>query len=150
LSARGVRQSLGSATTDADGRYEFEAPAGPVMVEPQIGADRHEPRSVEGDSTETTQLPDLKVKLLPTVRGRVVGADGNPAAGAFVMHAQPIRRESIRTDRDGRFAFRMEEDDFGVSLVALHPTERLGGGASISWEELQVGAEMQITLEPES
>jgi peroxiredoxin len=151
LVSHGAGQILYYGHSDADGRYEIEAPAGPVTVEALSGADRQESRTVEADTAKTTQMPDLKLKLLPMVRGQVVGTDGKPVSGAFVMYAwHPTRRTSVLADKEGRFEFRMHEDDFGATITALHPTDRRAGGGVISREDLKAGKEMQITVYPES
>src|SRR5439155_1114619 len=66
LVSRGAGQYVGNyGYTDADGRYEIEAPEGPAVVDAISGADRREGRKVEADTAKTTRMPDLKLKLLP-------------------------------------------------------------------------------------
>ncbi|HLW63683.1 MAG TPA: carboxypeptidase regulatory-like domain-containing protein, partial [Gemmataceae bacterium] len=132
--------------TDADGRYEIEAPDGPVSVQALTGADRSDKRKVETDTTKTTQLPDLKLKMLPMVRGKVVGSDGKPVVSAFVMTTPFARTTSYLTDKDGRFEFRMQEHWDGVTVACYHPTKRLSISKNVMLDDLEAGKEMEIHL----
>jgi protocatechuate 3,4-dioxygenase beta subunit len=95
-------------TTDARGRFEFAAiAAGTYRLlahKPGYAIAVSAPVRLDGRHEESGMT--LELSSGGTVTGRVVTADGRPAAGAVVRAAPPSDRRrlrQVRVDKDGRF-----------------------------------------------
>jgi protocatechuate 3,4-dioxygenase beta subunit len=149
LVSRGAHVIIAQATSDSEGRYEMEGPEGPVTVEAISAVDPLEHRKVEGDTAKSIQMPDLKLKVL-MVRGKVVGPDGKPVANAFVMTTPLSRATTYLAEWEGRFAFRMEDRTDGMTVTALHPTNRMSVAKHVSLDDLNAGNEVVIGMSAET
>jgi thiol-disulfide isomerase/thioredoxin len=149
------------ASSGESGEYEIEGPEGPALVGVLDGngywAEKGR-RSVDVrlDPSRTAPAPDLVVKRLPRVRGRVVLPDGTPAAGALVADRNSHRGRPVLADRDGRFELQLLERDPYLALSACHLTEPLSGGHTVPLENrdgdkvVEKVEEVRVQLQPES
>lgn len=121
--------------TDASGRFEFRNVApGPYQVQAQrqgfFGPLSHEEsRNIisRGITAEPQRTSDLSLGMLPggVISGRVVGADGVPAAGAIVSARRAFYRSgfqtlgqaaNVRADANGRYRLY----DLGAGSLYIH------------------------------
>lgn len=130
------------AETDEDGRFERSGlPAGryryhavsDVFVEPPPG-----PREIELLPGRVTEAPDYTMLPRAILRGRVVGTDGKPVAGALVGYRESV----LYSDDEGRFEFRpgnFERNDNPNNLIEVfHP---LAGGGKLALDVFAPGEE---------
>ncbi len=127
------------------GKVEPDALEG--VLEDQLGVPRSKPRVAA--PTGRAVMPEGKRNL--AVKGRVVGPDGRPVAGAKLLPQQAVvRAEDVSTGPDGGFAFEVERlfvDHFFVRVEAaglaskmfrlddsgdVREPLRLGVGATVS------------------
>jgi len=127
-----------SADTDEQGRYELRVPPGSNRVYYQGGTPGYsvnEPRRrfiqvAEGDTIEGV---DFELKRLPVLRGRVLGPDGQPVAGAKLWDLNwggPARR----TDDQGRFEKFLAGGEAPRYVYITNPDDSLGG---FFWHKLE-------------
>jgi hypothetical protein len=128
----------GTATiTDAAGYYQLAGnPPGPIRMmafESRHGTVYREAEVTEGDNDLDLELPDLVV-----LRGRVLGPDGGPAAGATVA----IRSAHTATAEDGtlRLSFPGGDGDetLTVQAAGLAPAEAMVKDQSGAFDPLVV------------
>ena len=128
--------------TDADGRYRLtQAPPGAVGV--TATHSEYLPRDggladYLGGLVEPGSAPEVEMVRALVKKGRVVGADGLPVAGARVSalprgmrapRSSAVRRALARaglrwsavSDRDGRFSLRQLPPGVSLQVVAEHP-----------------------------
>jgi hypothetical protein len=93
---------------------------------------------------EVRAMPVLHLNLARhSVRGTVVDAAGHPVAGALVGCGES--REAARTDAAGHFQLGGLKTAAPVSVLALHPTERLAGAQELTPDQ---PGEQRLTLQP--
>lgn len=152
-----------SATTDASGAFELRGvSAGKQRVsarrEGLLNATSDELDLANGQTAEVV----LRMGAGGSLSGRVVFADGAPAAGAGVacLDAAPGRGggnfKTLEADTDGRFSFKaLEGKSFTLrATLLIAPGARAESSAPIEaeWSATQTplapGAEVVLTLEP--
>ncbi len=125
-----LRRDRPPVITDADGRYELTGiEATPFLYqEIRVLAEGYAPHARQLARRETGRH-DVKLKPGVVIGGRVVGADGEPVAGARVGTASFVvgpwsvssrmRYPPALTDDDGRFAWRTRRSDAERRIHAL-------------------------------
>lgn len=151
-SAPGPSRPLGSARTDPLGRFriELEERAAALAIEARcdLGAGGV---SAEPDERESVCRVAIELVAVATVRGRVVGADGEgvgslsvaiaPYSAASGAAGASWRREAI-TDHQGRFS--VGDVPAVPSVVAVRAPH---GGHELVRFEFPLEAELLVTLE---
>jgi RNA polymerase sigma factor (sigma-70 family) len=142
------------AKSSADGGFAFEAL--PVSDDWQFAARRPDAR---GETTEPVVLPAdgaapdviIRLRTLGLVTGRVIGADGKPAADAFVSLVPTTARAERRTaptNIDG--CFRFEGVARGRYRVGVSSSggRFIGDPVSIDGETTSTPAAVELRIEP--
>jgi len=102
--------TISFADTDANGHYEIEIPEGPILISFGSRGD-----VVEADFENGKPLPDLVLKSLPVISGKVLDPNGRPVVGAIIRVIKYMgETEYTQTDKDGRFE--IEVDDFEYDI----------------------------------
>lgn len=131
--ARVVHLPTRVATTDAAGRFELPGfPSSQTRLALEVEADGFAPTSARLNLKSADPV-ELTLGLEARVSGRVVGADGTPAASAWVL----VDDRETRTEPDGSFVVRglapMRAPNYFVravgdaSLAAVAPKELVAG-----------------------
>ena len=152
----------GDCETDESGRFEVDAAVGLVAVEAFLDGYFRSPSKFEFQvSSEVTELPDIQLTPLPTIRGKVVTAAGQPVAGAITCFRSTGRGADSTvslTDESGRFELPvsripMSQDLDGLQttifVLALDPESGNAGRAEIDLTNSSSVADMQVTLKPQ-
>jgi len=127
------------AKTDALGRFELSVPAGGALLLAEAeGLAPSEAEWMRLPAGEARELV-LQVRQPTTLRGRVLTADGSPAAGASVSVSEGrgpgARGEPVLADDEGRFEFL----ELGEGLYRV--TAALDGYVSESQDSVPVSLE---------
>jgi thiol-disulfide isomerase/thioredoxin len=155
------------AETDAEGMYSLQLAAGPVRI-------THQGQSEDGQGfipepgelafvvapDGSTIAPDLTLRPMPKIRGRVIDEGGRPVENAVVRLRGSLRwMQPVATDVEGRFElappfvpqdFDTEEDRPEQPLVAFHPYQRLAGRITVRLTDpAELLGDLTITLAPE-
>jgi hypothetical protein len=138
-----VRWSSGirSLSTDAGGNYQAWVEAAVYRV--QVEVDGHAPQWTEwtdfGRDTPPV-FPDVVIKALRSIAGRVVDHQRQPVAGARVIQSGdgPQRTEAA-TDKDGRFRLAGYQNEAGFVFAEKD-------GFRFHGQPLKAGDDVQIVL----
>ena len=139
-----------TATSDDEGRFMVTGlPPGRYIYSAQndthadvpTQGDEYSNREIELAPGASATAEDFNMLQRATVRGRVIGPDGKPVAGAMVgcqavsaNHYDCI--DVVYTDADGRFELRPGHFKYSHhGLEAFHP---LAGGADLNFNDLQL------------
>ena len=91
----------------------------------------------------------LRLHSLLTLRGRLVGADGKPIAGAF-MGGWPVTSEPNGSDKQGRFCLKVTREEWDRrekrQIDFYAPNHRL---TEVSLDKFSLDRETLVTLKPE-
>ncbi len=143
-------RSSGSCQAQADGLFRCPVPAsGRYRFEASAPAE-----GLYGAAELSLPAGDLQLRLLlrSELRGRVVDADGQPVANAWVRfarlklteHGFPLRQPGVRTDNEGSFRLQgLPEEEGVLTAVAggLLGALRFGSPSGIE-------PSLQLTLQP--
>jgi hypothetical protein len=146
--------------TDKEGRFAAHGPAGwyrcwiqnaPEGFSPPANEGRAAQESIKVEAGKSHEFPPYALLRTVTFTGRVVTADGKPAAGAKVrsggFELRTIRRNSTTADKDGGFSFtNLSPQD------AVAPRARLGKAVNIpqTFELEKTKGPVQLELNEEN
>ena len=148
------RQVIARSRSRDDGFFEIAAPAGRFTLSVSTGngfyAERGTERSIQIKPGEATEVSDLPARQLPKIEGVVLMPSGEPAARTLVVYDERGVDPQL-TDENGRFEFQViRKDHAGVHLRVSHLTEKWSAGRAIAMDEVMLGRQVQIQLQPES
>jgi len=162
LSMKEEPRRVETATTDRSGRFVFGGIEKPGTAWLAIRAPGYSPRVLDIDDVGGTALVFDELELRPRwcCRGRVIGPDGSPFAGARITgifdHRFPkfddqqkmIREESVTTSGpDGSFLFCSGDDRSERHLAAPGAYRAEAEGLVSIWTSRNDGAELLLPLE---
>jgi thiol-disulfide isomerase/thioredoxin len=145
--------------TDRNGQYELTLAAGPARItfsESNLFAkDAYTNLVVAPDGS--TAVPDIRVRPLPKVSGRVVGPDGRPIPKTIVRFRGKLEfLQPTLADESGRFEIPItwlpEEEGQRVlvhPLVAFHAYEPLGARVDVHLDRPETLTNLLLKLQPE-
>ena len=136
-----LRPRTGAATTivrtDARGRYRFRLPPGETdfqVIGPVFGKISRLTVSIPEDRA-SFQMPIISVETDPTIRGKLLDADGQPVVGATILGIdkndllEPFLGAQYVTDAGGRFVLPSEVYKRAATGNQTRLRIRLPGGA---------------------
>ena len=136
--------SAGDAQTDADGFYEIDLISAEAQVEAIHEGYFGDPSVVRVDVAESKEIGNITLRPVPTLKGRVLDPNGNPASGKIVRFrcigrspGDPI----CLTDADGKFELKLDRVPYlplgsiglqtDVFVIGFDPKSNLAGRASV-------------------
>lgn len=141
------------ATTDADGRYRFDAAPGDIYqiraTHPQAGRNFFSPDlPASGTHQLDIALPGSVADIIPTLSGRLVDAAGSPLMKWPILATSPEGSAVVAyTDEDGRFTS-TQEGRWMKDLSAVSP--KIYGRVVQSFLDLATSSTpvaLQVTVE---
>ena len=110
------------ATTDTNGEYGIPLAPGKVRVGASMSGMFAAPLTAELADADGSDLPLIRMKQIPPVRGIVLADDNTPVSGAVVrLHGTLRLTPPVVTGADGRFQIDvpyMPPTDFGTDEIA--------------------------------
>ena len=101
------------AESDEDGYYDVKIPPGPTNLSVQWSGYYCEDDRLKADFQPGHALPDLVLKPLPLIEGKVVDANGHYLVGAIVRVSNRFgETKYVQTDKDGKFELKIEHFEY--------------------------------------
>jgi len=154
---------VGWDETDQHGTYELDLAEGRARVSVQGGGMVATPAFAEVDvpPAGSIEVPEIRVRPVPKVRGIVFDEQGKPASSVVVRFRGSMLTygcEPVITGADGRFElappwipqdFQTHERLPVQTVVAFHPTEPVWAHAEINLGDAAAVRDVTLKLEPQ-
>ena len=144
------------AESDADGYYDIQIPKGPTSLSVQWSGYYCEDDQLTADFQSGQQLPDLVLKPLPLIAGKIVDPNGHPLVGAVARVLNSFgETKYVRTDQDGKFEIKIENFDYDfdtkkrrdvIKVMAFDPHSPLANIVEVDLSDKSIFSNVVIEL----
>ena len=141
-------QSAGNAKTDSMGCYEIDLISGEAQVKAMRSGYFADPAFVHLNVAKSNELPTIKLRPIPRLKGKVLNSSGLPAVGVIVRIrciGRTTQDPICMTDGNGEFELNLEQmpnrplgfegPQTDVFVVAFDPKSKLAGRQAVDLKD---------------